>query len=172
MEREQVVYEVDGKIVADVRTAEELASVISLYPGWAAVEKVKLSEKSRGGIIMPDADSKDQQHLMLFRIAKVGAKKDDGGEDEEARHKEGDIIVLKPSVAQYLVQQRHQFGIIKDSDIIGKLDVDLLTEKRESDDADEVAVAGSVSDESAAGISSEPDEGDGLKEAPLSCQPE
>lgn len=131
MEREKVVYEVDGKIVADVRTAEELADVITLYPGWAVVEKVSLSEKSRGGIIMPNADTKDQQHLMLFRVAKTSPHRlDTEGKEMLRRAEEGAIVLLKPGVAQYLVNQRHQFGVIQDTDIIGNLDVNLLAEKR------------------------------------------
>ena len=140
MEREQVVYEVDGQIVADVRSADELAKVIELYPGWAVVEKVKLSEKSRGGIIMPNAETKDQQHLMLFRVATTGPAKVVDGKEVAMRAKAGRIVVLKPSVAQYLVNQRHQFGVVQDSDIIGNVNLQTLESVRAEDDTVEMKV--------------------------------
>ncbi len=121
----RVLYEVDGKVVADVRSAEELAQRITLFPGWAVVEKVQLSEKSRGGIIMPNPDTKDQQHLMLWKVAVAGPqKKDSQGNLMEMRANVGQIVVLKPSVSQFLVAQRHQFGVINDSDIIGTVQFD------------------------------------------------
>lgn len=121
----RVLYEIDGKVVADVRSAEELAARITLFPGWAVVEKVQLSEKSRGGIIMPNPDTKDQQHLMLWRVAVAGPQKKDAlGNEMETRAKVGQIVVLKPSVSQFLVAQRHQFGVVSDSDIIGIVQFD------------------------------------------------
>ena len=121
----RILYEVDGRVVADVRSAEELAARITLFPGWAVVEKVKLSEKSRGGIIMPNPDTKDQQHLMLYKIAVAGpAKKNADGTDMPPRAKVGSIVILKPSVAQFLVNQRHEFGVVSDSDIIGTVRFD------------------------------------------------
>ena len=122
--RSAVVYEVDGEVVADVRSGSELAECITLYPGWAVVEKLKLSEKSRGGIILPTPEAKDEQHLMLFRVAIAGPqKKDSAGKPMETRATAGKIVVLKPSVAQYLVNMRHQFGLVADSDIIGTVRV-------------------------------------------------
>ena len=120
-----ILYELDGKVVADVRSAEELAERITLFPGYAVVQKVQLSEKSRGGIIMPNADAKDEQHLMLWKIAVAGPQKHDGeGKPIETRAEVGLIVVLKPSVSQFLVNQRHQFGVVQDQDIIGTVKFD------------------------------------------------
>lgn len=121
----KILYELDGKVVADVRSAEELAERITLFPGYAVVQKVQLSEMSRGGIIMPNPDTKDQQHLMLWKIAVAGPQKHDGeGNPLETRAKVGLIVVLKPSVSQFLVNQRHQFGVVQDQDIIGTVKFD------------------------------------------------
>jgi co-chaperonin GroES (HSP10) len=120
-----ILYELDGKVVADVRSAEELAERITLFPGYAVVQKVQLSEQSRGGIIMPNPDTKDQQHLMLWKVAVVGPQKHAGeGNPREMRAKVGEIVVLKPSVSQFLVNQRHQFGVISDLDIVGTVKFD------------------------------------------------
>lgn len=116
----KVVYEIDGKVMADVRSAEELAECVELYPGYAVVEKVQLSERSRGGIIMPNPDTKDQQHLMLFRVAVAGPQKKDGeGKPLETRAEVDKVVILKPSVAQFLLNQGHRFGVVQDQDIIG-----------------------------------------------------
>lgn len=120
-----ILYEVDGKVVADVRSAEELVGRVTLFPGYAVVQKVQLSEKSRGGIIMPNPDAKDQQHLMLWKVAVAGPlKKDAEGNDKPPRGKVGEVVLLKPSVSQFLVNQRHQFGVVSDSDIIGTFKFD------------------------------------------------
>ena len=119
-EERRVLYELDGKVVADIRSAEELVDRIELFPGWIVVEKVKLSETSRGGIILPDADTKDQQHLMLFRVSAAGPPKMINGVPRDILAKEGEIVLLKPAVAQFLVNQNHQFGVIADVDIIGR----------------------------------------------------
>lgn len=122
----RVLYEVDGKVVADIRSAEELVDRIELFPGWIVVEKVQLSETSRGGIIMPNADAKDQQHLMLFKVSASGPPKEvDPGRVRPLFAKVGDIVILKPAVAQFLVNQNHQFGVIADVDIIGRVHLDV-----------------------------------------------
>lgn len=122
----RVLYEVDGEVVADIRSAEELVERIELFPGWIVVEKVKLSETSRGGIVLPNSDAKDQQHLMLFRVATAGPPKEvDPGRVRPLFAKVGDIVILKPAVAQFLVNQNHQFGVIADVDIIGRVRFDV-----------------------------------------------
>ena len=126
-DRESILYQVDGVVVADIRTADELVKRITLYAGYAVVEKVKLSEKSRGGIILPNADAKDEQHLMLYRVVAAGpplSAGDDTKKKKPPRAVVGHVVILKPSVAQFLVNQRHQFGVIMDNDIIGDVTFD------------------------------------------------
>jgi len=131
----KILYEIDGRVVADVRSADELAQRITLFPGWAVVEKVKMSEASRGGIILPNPEVKDQQHLMLYKVAVAGpAKKDKDGHSVEMRATVGAIVVLKPSVAQFLMQQRHEFGVVQDGDIIGIAHFDEAPEKESEDE--------------------------------------
>lgn len=123
-ENPRILYEVDGKVVADIRSANDLVGRIELFPGWVVVEKVKLSEASRGGIILPNADAKDEQHMMLFKIATAGPPKLVNGSAPDMRTSQGDIVILKPVIAQFLVKQNHQFGVIAAVDIIGRVKVD------------------------------------------------
>lgn len=127
----KAVYEIDGEVVADVRNAAELVDKIELFPGWVVVEKVKLSQTTRLGIILPNADTKDQQHLMLFRVATTGPGKITGFDSDgnprqrDMPVKPNDIVLLKPGVAQMVINQNHQFAVISDVDIIGRITVDL-----------------------------------------------
>jgi co-chaperonin GroES (HSP10) len=127
----KTVYEIDGEVVADVRNAAELVDKIELFPGWVVVEKVKLSQTTRLGIILPNADTKDQQHLMLFRVATTGPGKITGYDEDgkpkmrDMPVKPGDVVLLKPGVAQMVINQNHQFAVIADVDIIGRISVAL-----------------------------------------------
>jgi co-chaperonin GroES (HSP10) len=115
-----LVQDKEGNVLADVRSGDELVGLIDLFPGWVVVEVLHLSPQTRGGLVLPSDEAKQQHNLMLFRVVLAGEEKEvDPGKKRPIRFKQGDIVVLKPMMAQAILRSQQEFGVIADVDVIG-----------------------------------------------------
>jgi co-chaperonin GroES (HSP10) len=123
-----LVEDDEGRVVADIRDASELVGSIDLFSGWVVVQRMKLSEKTRGGIALPSDEAKQEHNLRLFRVVIAGPPKEVGVDKDTGKPTVrpvpfgvGDVVVLKPSLAQMLRNQGQEFGVVADTDVIGKM---------------------------------------------------
>lgn len=133
---EQIQHDVDSQgraivelepygILPDVWTMNDVAEHMELFDDYILVEHCAPPNKTKGGIILPQNSAIiENLENQLYRVLKTGRGRisnRETGATVPMRCVAGDIVVLRMTVAVKFCQQKRDYFLAKDSDVVAKM---------------------------------------------------
>lgn len=144
---EEIQHEVDSQeraivelepygILPDVWTMKDVASHMDVMDNHILVEHVAPPNKTKGGIILPqNAAVRENLENQLYHVIKAGPgriKNHETGDRIAMRVRDGDLVVLRLTAAVKFCQQKRDYFIARDDDVVAVLhDVEFKIDNEE-----------------------------------------
>jgi co-chaperonin GroES (HSP10) len=126
-------------ILPDVWTMKDVAAHMDVMDNHILVEHVAPPNKTKGGIILPpNAAVRENLENQLYHVIKAGPgriKNHESGDRIKMRVKDGDLVVLRLTAAVKFCQQKRDYFIARDDDVVAVLhDVEVRIDNEEVKD--------------------------------------
>lgn len=120
---ERAVVELGGYgVLPDVWTIKDIASHTQLLDNWIMVEHCAPPDRTKGGIVLPkNAAVKENLENQLYRVLAVGPGRIKNHETNEripVRVNIGDLVVIRRTMAVAFCQEKRDYIIVPDNDVI------------------------------------------------------
>lgn len=147
---EQIQHDVDSKgraivdldpygILPEVWTMKDVADHMDVFDNYILVEHVAPPNRTKGGILLPENSAiRENLENQLYRVVKAGpgrVRNHETGDRIAMRVKNGDIAVMRLTAAVKFCQQKRDYFIARDDDVVAVLhDVEVETDNERVED--------------------------------------
>ena len=109
-------------ILPDVWTMKDVADHMDVFDNYILVEHCAPPNKTKGGILLPENSAvKENLENQLYRIVKAGPgriRNHETGARVDMKVKEGDIAIMRLTAAVKFCQQKRDYFIARDDDVV------------------------------------------------------